>query len=127
LIAARVTFAFETVFSRTDHWIHFLREAKRHGYRLELFFLCTADPLMNAARVKTRIGRGGHAVDLDKVVARYPGSIRTALEARVIVDELWLYDNTKWDYAPLLIGWWVSQQAKHATESIPRWATPFYR
>jgi predicted ABC-type ATPase len=126
LIAERVTFAFETVFSRTDHWIGFLRRAKELGYRMELFFLCTADPVMNAARVKTRMGRGGHAVPLDRVVARYPGSIRTALEARKIVDELWLYDNTEWDYTPLLLGCWENQQAKHVTESVPRWAEPFF-
>jgi predicted ABC-type ATPase len=87
LIEERVTFAFETVFSRTEHWIGFLRKTTQNGYRLELFFLCTADPVMNAARVKTRLGRGGHSVPLDKVVARYPGSIRTALEAKQIVDE----------------------------------------
>ncbi len=82
---------------------------------------------MNAARVQTRIGRGGHAVSLDRVVARYPGSIRTALEARRIVDGLWLYDNTRWDYTPLLLGWWEEQQAKHIADSIPRWAEPFFR
>lgn len=127
LITERVTFAFETVFSRTDHWIGFLRRAKERGYCLELFFLCTADPVMNAARVKTRMGRGGHAVSLDRVVARYAGSIRTALEARRIVDELWLYDNTAWDSTPLLLGWWEGQQAKHVAVSIPPWAEPFFR
>jgi predicted ABC-type ATPase len=127
LIGEGVTFAFETVFSRTDHWIGFLRAAKERGYRLELYFLCTADPVMNAARVKTRKGRGGHAVPLDKVVARYPGSIRTALEARSFVDELWLYDNTEWDYTPLLLGWWEGQQTKHRTPSVPRWAEPFFK
>ena len=127
LITEGVTFAFETVFSRTDHWTSFLRRAKERGYRLELFFLCTSDPVMNAARVKTRMGRGGHAVSLDKVVARYPGSIRTALEARKIIDELWLYDNTAWDCTPLLLGWWGDQQARHVASSIPRWAEPFFR
>src|ERR1700691_4972176 len=48
LIEDRVTFAFETVFSRTEHWIGFLRKAKQAGCRLELFFLCTNDPVMNA-------------------------------------------------------------------------------
>jgi predicted ABC-type ATPase len=127
LTEERITFAFETVFSRTDHWIGFLRKAKQHGYRLELFFLCTADPVMNAARVKTRMGRGGYAVPLDKVVARYPGAIRTALEATKIVDELWLYNNTEWDYTPLLLGRWEDQQTIHAAQSIPRWAEPFFR
>jgi predicted ABC-type ATPase len=126
LIAEHVTFAFETVFSRTDHWIGFLRKAKERGYRVELFFLCTSEPVLNAARVKTRVGRGGHPVPLDKVVARYPGSIRTALEARKLVDELWLYDNTAWDYTPLLLGWWENRQARHVAESVPRWAEPFF-
>src|SRR5271154_4658023 len=54
LIAYGITFAFETVFSRTDHWMGFLRNARMLGYRLELFFICTADPVMNAVRVQTR-------------------------------------------------------------------------
>jgi len=65
LISEGITFAFETVFSRTDHWLDFLCKAKGCAYRLELFFLCTSDPVMNAARVQTRVGRGGHAVPLD--------------------------------------------------------------
>src|SRR5580693_8771758 len=40
LIAERVTFAFETVFSRTGHWMGLLRKAQGLGYRLELFFIC---------------------------------------------------------------------------------------
>lgn len=43
------------------------------------------------------------------------------------MDELWLYDNTPWDYTPLLLGWWEEQQVKHTAESIPRWAEPFFR
>ena len=82
LLAEGATFAFETVFSRTEHWIGFLEKAKALSYRLNLFFICTSDPVMNAARVKTRVGRGGHSVNLAKVVARYPGSIRTALAAK---------------------------------------------
>jgi predicted ABC-type ATPase len=127
LLSERATFAFETVFSRTEHWVAFLRRAKDLGYWLQLFFVCTSDPVMNAARVKTRMGRGGHAVSLDKVVARYPGSIRTALEARKIVDELWLYDNTEWDSTPFLLGFWEKQYAKHIARYIPLWAEPFFR
>jgi predicted ABC-type ATPase len=104
----------------------FLRRAKGFGYRLELFFLCTSDPVMNAARVRTRMRRGGHAVPLDKVVSRYPGSIRTALEASKIVDGLRVYDNTEWGYSPLLLGWWEDQEPKYVAESIPRWAVPFF-
>ncbi len=127
LIAEGVTFAFETVFSRTEHWIGFLRGAKERGYHLALYFLCTENPDLNAARVKTRSGRGGHAVPLDKVVARYPRSIRTALEAKNLVDELWLYDTTAWNSRPLLLGWWAAHGSRYLAPSIPRWAEPFFR
>ena len=73
LLAERLTFAFETVFSRTEYWVKFLGKAKDLGYRLHLFFVCTSDPVMNAARVKTRMGRGGHAVSLDKVCGAVSG------------------------------------------------------
>ena len=37
-------------FSRTDHWIAFHEKAKALGYRLNLFFICTSDPVMSAAK-----------------------------------------------------------------------------
>jgi predicted ABC-type ATPase len=126
LLAERSTFCFETVFSRTAHWLAFLRQARESNYRILLFFICTGDPDLCAARVNTRIGRGGHAVDLDKVIARYPGSIRTAVEAMKFVEELWLFDNTEWDYTPHLVGWWEDQQVRYAANAIPRWAQAFF-
>jgi predicted ABC-type ATPase len=121
----RATFAFETVFSRTEHWLRFLRRAKDLGYLLQLFFVCTSDPVMNAARVKTRMGRGGHAVALDKVLTRYPGSIRTALDARTVVDDCGFMTITEWDGTPLLLGFWQGQHDRHIARYIPLWAEPF--
>jgi len=44
-----------------------------------------------------------------------------------MVDGMWLYDNTAWDYTPLLLGYWEDQLAQYVSESIPRWAEPFFR
>ena len=81
LIAAKTSFAFETVFSRTDYWLRFISDAKQSGFFVRLFFLCTDDPLLNAARVETRVREGGHAVPIDRIHSRYGGSIRTAVKA----------------------------------------------
>jgi predicted ABC-type ATPase len=57
LLASGTTFAFETVFSRTDYWLDLILRARNSG----------------------------HAVPIEKVLGRYPGSARTALEGRVYV------------------------------------------
>ena len=44
LIGQGSSFAFETVFSRTDYWLAFIRRAKDRGFFVGLFFLCTEDP-----------------------------------------------------------------------------------
>jgi predicted ABC-type ATPase len=78
LLDERRSFAFETVFSRTDYWLDFIRTAKSRGFRVHLSFICTEAPALNVARVAERVEAGGHPVTTDKVTARYPRSIQTA-------------------------------------------------
>lgn len=118
-------FAFETVFSRTPHWLSFVSRLKDHGYEVWLFFVCTESPLLNAARVETRAARGGHSVPPGKIVSRFGGSIRTALGARSLVDQLWLYDNTEGNRGHRLIARFVRGEADYLAAAIPEWASPF--
>jgi predicted ABC-type ATPase len=126
LIAQRSTFAFETVFSRTDYWLEFISGAKQAGYRVQVYFVCTEDPDLNAARVIARAARGGHSVPLDKVAKRYAGSIRTALAAVDIVDEIWIYDNTGRNRVPRLLGRLVDGVREDVERDLPGWARPFF-
>jgi predicted ABC-type ATPase len=88
LIEQATSFAFETVFSRTDYWIDFIRRAKTCGFIVCLYFLCTEDSALNVGRVATRVAEGGHPVPIDKSQSRYPGSIRTAVRAVVLARSL---------------------------------------
>ena len=126
LIASKTSFAFETVFSRTDYWLRFISDARQSGFFVRLFFLCTDDPLLNAARVETRVREGGHAVPIDKIHSRYGGSIRTAVKAMRLVDKLWLYDNSLLNRNPSAIAAVVSGKLVYAGPQRPRWTNPFF-
>ncbi len=127
LIEQWASFAFETVFSRTDYWLDLIRRARARGFYISLFFLCTEDPTLNAGRVATRVDEGGHAVPISKILSRYAGSIRTAVQAIGMVDDLWLYDNSAWNKSPALIARVVSGQTDYVATNQPRWSEPFIR
>ena len=121
------SFAFETVFSRPDYWLEFIRSGKNRGYYVRLHFLCTEAPALNVARVAERVDAGGHAVPTAKIASRYPGSIRTAVLARTLVDEMWLYDNSRLDESPLLVARFIRGKADYLSPTLPRWAQVFFR
>lgn len=92
-LAERKSFAFETVFSAMDK-IDFLREAKREGFFVRLFFVGTDGPEINASRVVRRMQEGGHAVPIEKIVSRYQKSMTNLYEGLKIVDRGYVYDNS---------------------------------
>ena len=55
--------AFETVFSTVEK-VQFVQRAKKAGFFIRLFFICTNDPSINAQRVAIRILEGGHDVPI---------------------------------------------------------------
>ncbi len=77
LLAQRAGIAFETVLS-TDEKIDFLARSKDAGYFVRVFFIATADPRINAARVADRVLSGGHAVPIDKILSRHVRASRQA-------------------------------------------------
>ncbi len=118
-------FAFETVFSRTDHWLAFIGSLRKAGYRITLFFICTDDPALNAHRIRTRVEQGGHAVPTAKVYSRFAGSIRTAIEAKPLVDELWLLDNSVPNRRHRLVARFLNGEPDVVEPALPEWARPF--
>ena len=57
---------FETVLS-TDSKVDFIRRAHEAGYFIRIFFVSTAHPAINAARIAQRVMEGGHDVPISKV------------------------------------------------------------
>ncbi|WP_239061766.1 zeta toxin family protein [Ideonella livida] len=93
LMAARVTFTFETVMSSPDK-VTFLRKAREAGYRTYLYFVATEDPDINVARVQYRVQTGGHPVAEDKIRSRYTRSLALLADALGAADRAYLFDNS---------------------------------
>ena len=125
LVSQRVDFAFETVFSRTEYWLEFLRTLSAAGYEIWVFFICTESASLNMARIEYRVlNKEGHAVPPSKVASRFPGSIRTAVEAKSIVEQLWIYDNTETDQRHRLVARFIRGKIDYFSQTIPSWAQP---
>lgn len=89
----RRSFVFETVMS-SDEKIDFILKAKQAGFFIRLFFISTAHPSINAARIANRVMKGGHDVPITKIVSRYYKSIIKCKLVSSIVDRLYVYDNS---------------------------------
>lgn len=92
-IAAKEDFTFETVLS-SKFKLDILEKAKEEGYFIKCVFVLTVDPLINVARVETRVASGGHDVDKTKIIERYHKSLNNIKRLMDICDILHVYDNT---------------------------------
>ncbi len=89
----RESLAFETVLSMPDK-VEYIRRAKEAGYFVRLFFIATESPVINAARIASRVIGGGHDVPIKKVISRYSRSIALSAPAANLADRSYFYDNS---------------------------------
>jgi predicted ABC-type ATPase len=102
-MARGVPYAMETVFSywdeRTDGTvkskIDLIREMQQAGYFVLLFFVGLANVQLSIGRVVTRIAEGGHAVDVDKLLERFPRTQRAITAASSVADATIFTDNSR--------------------------------
>lgn len=57
-------------------------------------FVLTVNPLINVARVETRVASGGHSVAREKIIGRYYKSLNNIKKLIELCDILHVYDNT---------------------------------
>lgn len=93
LIKERISFTFETVMSSLDK-VSLLAEAHQSGYRVYVYYVATADPQINIARVAYRVSQGGHSVPPDKIEARYWRSLELLSEAILTSNRAYIFDNS---------------------------------
>lgn len=86
--------SFETVLS-SNYKMNILRTAKKEGYFLKGVFVLTTNPVINLARIKSRVALGGHDVSSEKVVSRYWKSLAHINELLELCDILHVYDNSQ--------------------------------
>lgn len=118
----RQSFVFETVLSAEDK-IDFILRAKEAGYFVRVFFVATASPVINAARIAKRVMKGGHDVPIPKIISRYLKSIANCATVGRFVDRLYVYDNSvDGADARLLFRLSDGKVAKRYTYDVPQWA-----
>ena len=86
-IAAKEDFTFETVLS-SKFKLDILKKAKEEGYFIKCVFVLTINPLINVARVETRVASGGHDVEKKKIIERYYKSLNNIKNLMDICDIL---------------------------------------
>lgn len=92
-IVSKEDFTFETVLS-SKYKLDILEEAKAEGYFIKCIFVLTIDPLINVARVATRVAFGGHDVERETIIRRYYNSLKNIKRLMELCDILHVYDNT---------------------------------
>lgn len=71
-----------------------MKKAKAEGYFIKCVYVLTVEPLINVARVETRVALGGHNVDRAKIIERYYKSLDNIRKLMEICDILHVYDNS---------------------------------
>lgn len=113
---------FETVLS-SEEKLEYIKKAKEAGYFIRVFFVCTESPSINAARIAGRYMEGGHSVPIEKIVSRYGKSIVNCKRLAMLVDHLYVYDNSIENQpARLLFRIADGKIIKQYLQNLPRWA-----
>ena len=121
LLQERRNFIFETVLS-SDGKVDFLKRAKEAGYFIRMFFICTDNPTINAARIAKRVMEGGHDVPIQKIISRYEKAILNAKKVMKFVDRTYFYDNSVDDQdAQILFRTVNGKFAKQYVSTLPQW------
>lgn len=92
LMRERRSFITETVFSHPSK-VELVRDAKAAGYLVTLHVVVVPEGV-TVARVAERVGRGGHAVPVAKIRARYRRLWKLVVQARALADHTFVYDNS---------------------------------
>lgn len=118
----RHSLIFETVLSVEDK-VDFIRRAHEAGFFIRLFFVCTKNPQINAARIAKRVMEGGHDVPIMKIISRYKKSVINCRKASMYADKTYVYDNSidNHEVTPLF-RMNFGNLAKQYEEELPEWA-----
>lgn len=119
LIAARGSFATETVFSHPSK-LDILKSAGATGYRTYLHVVAVPKELA-VARVRLRAVYGGHDVPSEKVEARYDRLWPLVARAIELADESVVYDNTRGEDSFAVLARYAGGRPAHAVD-WPAWA-----
>lgn len=92
-IAERLNFAFETTLGGQTITA-LLEKALSEGIEVRIWYVGLNGPELHLARVRSRVGRGGHDIPEDRIRKRYDSSRLNLIRLLPRLSELRLYDNS---------------------------------
>jgi len=122
LLEARVGFCTETVFSDpVGSKLDFLERARAAGFFVTLVFICVDHAAISIGRVEQRVAQGGHDVPVDRLLTRFPRTLKNLRGAVPIVNEAFLFDNSDPDapYRPVAV--YADGRLAEQFPPLPRW------
>jgi predicted ABC-type ATPase len=131
-IAEHLDFAFETTLGGSS-MTALLAQAVRAGFELRIWYVALRDPELHIARVRARVGKGGHDIPEAEIRKRYDASRVNLISLLGVATEVKVFDNsTEADPdagiapEPLLV---LHVKAKRVVyrcplEACPTWAKP---
>ena len=122
LLEARVGFCTETVFSDpVGSKLDFLERARAAGFFVTLVFICVEHAAISIGRVEQRVAQGGHDVPVDRLLTRFPRTLKNLRGAVPIVNEAFLFDNSDPDapYRPVAV--YADGRLAEQFPPLPRW------
>ena len=93
LLSEKKNFAFETTLSGLMY-LQFIKEAKRNGYDIILFFIWIENSQLAKSRVAARVKKGGHNIPETVIERRYKKGIENFLKYAAEADDWYVYDNS---------------------------------
>ena len=122
LLAARTSFASETVFSHPSK-LALIEEAQRNGFTVALYIVALDDPARLLERVAQRVREGGHPVPAERILARYPRTMAHLAQAVRLADVAYLFDAIEATHGgPRLVAMHTTSTSTALVEDMPAWA-----
>ena len=125
LLAAGESFVSETVFSHESKLV-LVDEAQRAGFAVVLLVVCLDDPRRLLARVRQRVMEGGHDVPGERILARYPRTLKNLARAVRLADMAILFDTGGIGKdkigRPVRVAVCRGQTTRRLTRILPKWA-----
>jgi predicted ABC-type ATPase len=122
LVASRVSFCMETVFSDpVGDKLALLRRAQSAGYFVAMIFVGLASAELSARRVSQRVADGGHDVPADRLRERYPRVLANLRAALRPLDLVIVLDNSEVVEIYREIAVYERGKVTWLSEDLPEW------
>lgn len=122
LLESGSSFIFETVLSDPKgSKIEFFKYAQKIVYTVSIHFIGISNSSVSKARVMERVATGGHSVPEQKIIDRYPRTLKNLERMIPCINEITIYDNDDALNPYRRIARFQNGVMVSACEELPQW------